>query len=386
MWYSFGVSYRKADLATRQNFAMSDEEIVLNYLEIFPRHQCYGFIINTCNRLTFFLLGKHPERVERDFYARHAADPEEIGYRFIGKKALVHLMEVGAGMDSQILGDFEIIGQVRRAFELAKAHGCGVGPLEKLINHTVHASRRIKNETTLSSGTASVSYAAVKFLENHLAHFAHDPVLVLGMGEIGKRAVDNLVAARGPENIYVSNRNPEKSRAVAERLGVQILPWAAWKGQLANFCGVISAVSAAAPIITANDLGLAGPEVLLDLSMPPSIDPAVSRIPGTTVYNVDEISAHLQAQLSRRAAALPEARGIVREELEKFLEWEVAQEATPVIQRVHESLAQKWTEEAKDVEKIDRISQKIECRLFNEVRKDPSRVRDIERWLNTLES
>lgn len=382
-WYAFGISYKKAAVSLRQKFALSTEEILQYYLEIFPQYQVHGVVISTCNRLTFFLHGAHPQGVEAHVLRSKSFSGSflEIGDRFTGTAAVRHLFELASGLDSQILGDFEIVGQLRKAHQLSKVHGGSNGRIEKIINQAVHCSRRVKNESALSSGTCSVSYAAVQFLAKHLHHFHTSPILVLGMGEIGARAVDNLVAARGPENVFISNRSPAKSEAIAHRLGVQVLPWSDWRKVLPKFSGIISSVAVEEPLLVPENFSSKAPEVLLDLSMPPSIDPRISILTGSSVFNIDQISAFLQSQMQGRAQAIPQARAIVDVEVAKFTEWEVAQGASPLIKKYHNVIVQRWQEQQKDAIKIDRIGQKIECRLFSEVRKDPSRVRDIEKWL-----
>ena len=149
-WYTFGITHQHASAEDRQLFALSSEELTQYYEHIFPENECAGFITNTCNRTSFFLFGKHPEHIEQHFLqSRNQSDILEIGERHIGRKALNHLFEVIAGLDSQILGDFEIVGQIKAAFDASKNHGATLGIVEKLVNQAIHSSRRIKNETNL---------------------------------------------------------------------------------------------------------------------------------------------------------------------------------------------------------------------------------------------
>ena len=206
---------------------------------------------NTCNRTSFFLFGKHPEIIEKDFLQKSGYhDIYEIGDRYIGKKAINYLFEVMAGLDSQILGDFEIVGQMKAAFETSKAQGAGLGIIEKVVNQAIFSSRRIKNETGLSGGTSSTSYAAVQFLKSSLPDLSEAKILVLGMGQIGTRTLDNLVAEKGAKNIFIANRSKAKTDKQAALHKVQDLSWDEAFEKIGEFDAIVSAVSAPYPVFT----------------------------------------------------------------------------------------------------------------------------------------
>ena len=149
-----------------------------------------------------------------------------------------------AGLDSQILGDFEIVGQMKAAFDKSKKYGSGLGIVEKEVNQAIYSSRRIKNETGLSGGTSSTSYAAVQFLKHSLPNFSDAKILVLGMGKIGKRTLDNLVAEKGTENILIANRSFSKAQKQAVLHGVHALTWNDAFAKMGELEGIVSAVSA----------------------------------------------------------------------------------------------------------------------------------------------
>ena len=391
-YYSFGVSFRNAPAHLRQHFALTPDQVLHFYHDILPQHHCAGFIVNTCNRTTFFLHGKHNEEVETAYLrliqerlARVGMDAvddlNEFGYRFIGIKAVSHLLEVCSGLDSQILGDFEIVGQIKKAFALAKEQGITDGLLERALNTAVHCSRKIKNETGLSSGSASTSYAAASFLRDHLKGISKPRVLILGTGEIGHRTLDNWIAMHSSDGVAIANRTDEKAAAIALKTGAEHLNWSDWKEKINTFDAVVSAVSTPRAILSAEHISPNGPKYFIDLSVPMSIDVSVAELPETALLDVDALSKRVATTMQSRSAALPEAYAIVKETLAKFKETERAHSAVPLIQQVQQELTKQWEARQHDPDKIERLSAKIECRLFEHVRKDPRQIQQLKKWL-----
>lgn len=381
-WYAFGITHKHATAEERQKFALSEPQLELFFRETFPQNECAGFITNTCNRTSFFLFGKHPENVEKAFLQESGfSDITEIGDRYIGKKAINYLFEVIAGLDSQILGDFEIVGQMKAAFDKSKTYGSGLGIIEKLVNQAIHSSRRIKNETGLSGGTSSTSYAAVQFLKSSLPNFSSAKILVLGMGQIGKRTLDNLVAEKGPENIFIANRSSSKSEKQAVLHHVQALSWDSAFAQLRSFDAIVSAVSAPEPVFTAEILANSNTKCIVDLSIPFSVAEDVQNELDIEVANVDQLSSAIATQMEQRKRWVPRAHEIIREELDKYKEWELAVDAVPTIKELQRRLQEEWSSKHTDLEKIERLSAKIEARMFERIRKNPKELKELKKQL-----
>ncbi len=382
-WYAFGITHKHAAAEERQNFALSEEQLADYFQELLPQNECAGFITNTCNRTSFFLFGKHPENIEKAFLQEtQYSSISEIGDRYIGKKAINYLFEVMAGLDSQILGDFEIVGQIKAAFEKSKKYGTGLGIIEKVVNQAIFSSRRIKNETGLSGGTSSTSYAAVQFLKQSLPNFADAKILVLGMGQIGKRTLDNLVAEKGPENIFIANRSDAKSEKQATLHGVKHLSWSSAFAQVATFDAIVSAVSAPEPVFTTEILTNSSTKSIVDLSIPFSVTKDVQLETNINVANVDLLSSAITKQMEQRKKWVPRAHEIIREELDKYKEWELAADAVPTIKELQRRLQEEWSSKHTDVEKIERVSAKIEARLFERIRKNPKQLKELQKQLN----
>ena len=381
-WYAFGITHKHAAAEKRQKFALSEPEFEHFFRETFPQNECAGFITNTCNRTSFFLFGKHPENVEKVFLEESGYnDISEIGDRYIGKKAINYLFEVMAGLDSQILGDFEIVGQMKAAFDKSKTYGSGLGIIEKLVNQAIYSSRRIKNETGLSGGTSSTSYAAVQFLKSSLPNFTSAKILVLGMGQIGKRTLDNLVAEKSTENIFIANRSFSKSERQAALHHVKALSWDSAFSQIKEFDAIVSAVSAPEPVFTAEILTNSNTKCIVDLSIPFSVAEDVQNELDIEVANVDQLSSAIARQMEQRKKWVPRAHEIIREELDKYKEWELAVDAVPTIKELQRRLQEEWYSKHSDLEKIERISAKIEARLFERIRKNPKELKALKKQL-----
>jgi len=382
-WYAFGITHKHAAAGERQIFALSEAQLETYFQELFPQNECAGFITNTCNRTSFFLFGKHPENIEKAFLQGTGySDISEIGDRYIGKKAINYLFEVMAGLDSQILGDFEIVGQMKAAFDKSKKYGSALGIIEKVVNQAIYSSRRIKNETGLSGGTSSTSYAAVQFLKQSLPNFAEAKILVLGMGQIGKRTLDNLVAEKGPENIFIANRSSSKSQKQAALHRVRDLSWDNAFDQIKGFDAIVSAVSAPDPVFTGEILANSNTKCIVDLSIPFSVAEDVQKALDIEVANVDLLSSAITAQMEQRKKWVPRAHEIIREELDKYKEWELAVDAVPTIKKLQQRLQEEWSSKHTDIEKIERVSAKIEARLFERIRKNPKQLKELQKQLN----
>ena len=382
-WYAFGITHKHATAEERQNFALSEEEFTRYFEEIFPSNECAGFITNTCNRTSFFLFGKNPEIIEKDFLQKSGHhDIYEIGDHYIGKKAINYLFEVMAGLDSQILGDFEIVGQMKAAFEKSKAQGAGLGIIEKVVNQAIFSSRRIKNETGLSGGTSSTSYAAVQFLKSSLPDLSLAKILVLGMGQIGTRTLDNLVAEKGTKNIFIANRSIAKTDKQAALHNVQALSWDEAIEKIGEFDAIVSAVSALQPVFTKAIVSQINATCIVDLSIPFSVADDVQKELNIEIANVDQLSSVIATQMEQRKKWVPRAHKIIREELNKYKEWKLAMDAAPTIKELQRRLHKEWAAKHNDLEKIERISAKIEARLFERIRKNPKELKELQKQLD----
>ncbi|HET9824316.1 MAG TPA: glutamyl-tRNA reductase, partial [Chitinophagaceae bacterium] len=218
-----GINYKKTDAAIRGQFAIQTDQ----YKNILNEGLASGlnelFVLSTCNRTEIYGFADDASQLVELVTSQTAGNREtfgELAYIKNGRDAIQHLFYVSAGLDSQILGDYEIVGQIKAAIKFAKENGCINGSLDRLVNTVLQSSKAIKNQTELSGGTVSVSFAAVQYIREHVPAVADKKILLLGTGKIGKTTCKNLVHYLKTTNITLINRTEERAAELAKELGL----------------------------------------------------------------------------------------------------------------------------------------------------------------------
>jgi glutamyl-tRNA reductase len=246
---------------------------------------------------------------------------------------------VSAGLDSQILGDYEINGQIKVASKVIKEQG-GLGPFtERLINTSLQLSKSIKNNTGLSSGTVSVAFAAIQYLKNRLNPTPAPKIVLVGVGKIGRSTCKNVLAHLETRNIVVINRTTEVARAFALEQGIRYAPITELRSELADADAVIVSTNAPVHTVAAADLAGTRVQLVLDLSIPFNAEPAIAQLPGVTLINVDHLSKETDATITRRKAEVPKAERIVAEFVEEFKSWYAMRQQLGMIRAVRHTLS-----------------------------------------------
>ncbi|WP_118951668.1 glutamyl-tRNA reductase [Taibaiella helva] len=340
-FWVIGINYRKADTALRGSYAINERryEAILTDAEHFGVSAL--FVLSTCNRTEVYGFAAQPGQLI-DLLCRHTeggADTfKEQAYIRNGNEALNHIFNVAAGLDSQILGDYEIVGQMKQAYAFARDRGCTNSFLDRLFNTVLQSSRSIRSGTQLSGGTVSVAFAAVQFIRNHIKSFDHKQILILGSGEIGQTACRNLAALAGKDQITLINRTEEKARLLAEELGLRAAPLEALSGYIRKSDIIIVATAAATPLITVADLQEGDEKILIDLSIPNNINADVQQYKGIVLANVDDLSRISDETLRKRQAEVPKAKELITCHIHEFAEWYLMQQHVPVLKAVKEKL------------------------------------------------
>ncbi len=311
-------------------------------------------ILSTCNRLELYAtvpsaevrLDVDPEEREAlfgpllSFLAETrglaAENLDDRFYRLIGRAAVEHLSRVAAGLDSMILGEPQILGQVAEAYSVALRQGAAGPVLSALFRAAIHAGKRARAETAISRDAATISSVAVKMAEKVVGSLAARQVLVVGAGEMAESAVEAL-RNRGASQITVVNRTRARAVQLAERWGARVLTFEQLGEALAAADIALTSTGASQFVITP-DLARAAlaarparPLVLIDIAVPRDVDPDVGRLPNTHYYDIDDLEAHLNGALAERQQEVPRVEAIVAEETRAFLDWFGTLEVAPLI-------------------------------------------------------
>ncbi|HYE53240.1 MAG TPA: glutamyl-tRNA reductase, partial [Chitinophagaceae bacterium] len=258
----------------------------------------------------------------------------QIAYIKKGKEAVKHLLNVGAGLDSQILGDYEIVGQIKQAAKFSKEHGMLGAFTERLINSMLQCSKAIKNQTMLSGGTVSVSFAAVQYIREHVTNIAAKKILLIGVGKIGRNTCKNLVDYLETKNITLINRTEEKAAGLADELGVQYAQVDELADQIAASDIILVATNSPEPVILRSCLEGYGQKLIIDLSVPCNVDASAQHLSNIRLVNVDELSKMKDETLQKRQAEVPKAKAIIATHIDEFMEWHEMRKHVPVLKAV----------------------------------------------------
>ena len=336
-----GINYKKADAATRGQFAIQNDQHTRLLEKALGNSLDEVFVLSTCNRTEIYGFADSVSQLI-DLLCDQTGGSKETflpsAYIKNGHEAITHLFNVSAGLDSQILGDYEIIGQIKAAAKFAKKHGCINVMLERLINTVLQSSKAIKNQTELSGGTVSVSFAAIQYIRDHVRAIADKKILLLGTGKIGKSTSKNLVHYLKTKNITLINRTEEKAAELANELGLKHAPISELQKHISGSDIVFVATDAAEPTILLSHLEEQSDKLILDLSVPFNVEEAIQHLPYITLINVDELSKMRDETLAKREADVPKAKAIIAEHIAEFIEWHEHRKHVPVLKAVKTKL------------------------------------------------
>ncbi|MEJ7740889.1 MAG: glutamyl-tRNA reductase [Chitinophagaceae bacterium] len=336
-----GINYRKTDAAIRSQFAINQAQYT-TILSIAPSYGIHEvFILSTCNRTEIYGFAENAGQLIQLLCTQTAGGTktfEKLAYIKKGDEAVSHLFNVGAGLDSQILGDYEIVGQIRQAVQFARQHHFIGARLDRLVSSVLQSSKVIKNQTAISGGTVSVSFAAVQYIKQNVTNYSAKSILLLGIGKIGRNTCKNLVDYLRTTNITLINRSPGKAEELAKELGLHY----ALPDDLARYIQqsdiIIVATNAVAPTILRSHLENHGNKVIIDLSIPYNVEAEARELPNITLVNVDTLSAIKDNTVKKREAEIPKAKAIIDAYTNEFLQWNEMRKHVPVLKAVKNKL------------------------------------------------
>jgi glutamyl-tRNA reductase len=323
-----GATHHNAPLEVRERLAVKSEaELRADLAPVVGLREIA--VLNTCNRVEFYGVGADAaaaDAVQAAYCARQkfdVAEFERIRLRLTGKDAALHLFEVASGIDSQLLGENEIFGQVKDAYAAAQACGSTGPVLNRVFQKAFQAAKHVRTHTGISSGQVSVANVAVDLAANIFGSLSAARVLVLGTGDVGS-ATARAFASRGAPDLAVAGRRGEKASEIAAALGAATVPFEERNGLLADYDVVVSSTSAPTAILTAAGIASAmrrrpaRPLLLIDLALPRDIESAAADLQNVFLYNLDDLAKIAETNRSAREAELGRCREILAQRAESL--------------------------------------------------------------------
>ena len=399
-FYAIGLSYKKADAEMRGKFSL-DPTAKQKVLEQAKREGIESLIvISTCNRTEIYGYAQHPFQLIKLLTENSNGTLEEfqkIAYVLKNNEATTHLFKVGTGLDSQILGDFEIIAQVKNAFMESKAMGLTNSYLERLANSVIQASKRIKNETEISSGATSVSFASVQYIFKNVPDLDNKNILLFGTGKIGRNTCENLVKHTKNDQITLINRTRDKAEKIAGKFDLIVKDYADLQTEIQRADVLVVATGAQNPTVDKTILNLKKPLLILDLSVPKNVNENVLENPMVTLVHMDQLSQITDETLENRKKHIPHAEQIIKEVQDEFIDWTKARKFAPTINALKDKLnAMKDSElnfHRKKMSNFDeqqaelisnRIIQKITSQFASHLKDDNTSVDESIEWISKV--
>lgn len=360
-FYAIGLSYKKADAEVRGHFSLSDTAKA----DVLDQAKGNGIqslvVISTCNRTELYGFAEHPYQLIHLLCENTKGTVEEfqeVAYIYKGKEAISHMFKVGSGLDSQILGDFEIISQLKSAARQSKKALLLNSFSERLINAVIQASKRIKNETELSSGATSVSFAAVQYIMSNVENVTDKNILLFGTGKIGRNTCENLVKHTKNSHITLINRTKNKAEEVAGKFNLIVKDYNNLEAEINESDIVIVATGAQNPTIYKSLISTERPLLLLDLSIPKNIKSDVTELDNVTLVHMDDLAKITDDTLEKRKVYIPKAEEIIGEIMDEFNAWLDTLKFVPTIQAIKHKLS--------DLKNSEISSQRKKLDNFNE--------------------
>jgi len=343
----FGISHKTAPVEIRDQVALSPDEQRFALAEWIRSFGIEGaLILSTCNRTEVYISGEDYAlalpgiRQWLNEYKKciYFTD-KQIAQNKNGYAAVDHFFNVISGMDSQILGEPQVTGQIKEAYNLARDIGAADTQINKMYDHGMHAQKMVRANTFLSEGAVSVSFAGVELARKIFNSFEDKTVLLIGAGETAELAAIHF-KDKGVANIRIVNRTESKAQLLADKFNGKSYPLSKLDEALDGVDIVISATSSKAFVLTKEILNPVckkrnyEPIFIIDLAIPRDIDPGVENIDGVYLYNLDNLNEIVQTNLEKRKKELPKAQEIINESIAEFKKWVVSHSMAAVIGKI----------------------------------------------------
>lgn len=375
---ALSLSHKNAPVQIREIISLDEKAvhgILLKIKDFFSLND--ALILSTCNRTEVYYSHTHDistEIIKLIGLEKGLIDiVNYLEYFEIlndDRTAIRHLFRVSMGLEAQVVGDIQISNQVKRAYQ-ASADLNMTGPFLHRLMHTVFfTNKRIVQETAFRDGAASLSYAAIELIESLTSNTFEPRILLIGVGEIGEDVAKNMVHLPTAK-VKITNRTQSKAEPIAVEMGFEVIPFENCFEAMEEADVIVCSIQRSDPFITkelVKKFQINSYKLLVDLSVPRSIDTSVEDVPGVVLYNVDNIRSKASETLEKRLASVPKVEGIIEESIKEFFDWKKEMIASPTINKLKQSLEQIRLEEmarfmkntdAKEYAVIDKITKSM---------------------------
>ena len=387
-----GLNYQTASVETRERGAISSSQQSQLLLRV-AAGQIPGLdelvIVSTCNRTELYAVGDSKIAIpillkvwsEQSRISENEIDSS--AFKLVDEQCMHHLFQVTAGLDSQVIGEPQILGQVTEAYEQARGHNATGPVLSMLMQHAIQVGKRVRSETELSQGALSISSIAATHSQQIIGSLERANVLIVGAGEMARTAAAAFVR-RGVDQLFIANHTHEHALEIADQWGGQVVPFTQMGEALVKADLVITATAAPHVVLHVADLEAILPQrngrklIIFDIALPRNVEPQVSTLPGVHLFNLDDLQAVTDAHYNVRINAVPQAQAIVEEEMQIFTSWQASRAAVPVIQNLRakaeairqaemEHLVKRWPElTEREQNLLDEFSHRLINKLLHE--------------------
>jgi glutamyl-tRNA reductase len=344
-----GISHRTAPLAVRERFVIDADASIAAQQQLAQAGCAEAVLLSTCNRTELYMrAGSEPETTAlgAQFLRAHAgmseSDADRYLYTLYDERATQHLFRVVSSLDSLVLGEAQIQGQVKAAYERAARNGAVVGPvLSRLFETALRIGGRVRSETRLGVGAASIPGASVELAKKIFGGLANRSALVLGAGEMAVLTLECL-RAEGVSDIIVVNRNVVRAEEVARGVNARAVSFEEMPAVLGSVDIVVAATAAPHAVITKEYVRHAmgrdrrSPLLLLDIALPRDVEPAVAELPNVFLYDIDDLSQVVEGNLEKRRSEVAAAEKIIGDEAREFWAWNRGRSVVPVIRQLRD--------------------------------------------------
>jgi len=344
---TFGLNHTTTPLPVREKYALPPEK-VQEILKTLPPKASEAVFLSTCNRVEFYMATDRPEecreeilKVLESFHRLKPAEVKKYFYFYEGTEAFLHLFRVASSLDSMVVGEAQILGQVKEAYQRSQEIGMTKASLNGVFSRAFSAAKRVRSQTEIARMPVNVSSVAVDLARKIFSPLSGHEALILGAGEMSELTAKYLVDA-GVAGLFIANRTVEKANALASKLGGTALGLEEGLTKMRDVDIVLTSVSGTQPLIRKEDLektmkSRSGrPLFIIDTGVPRNVDPAAGKIESVYLYNIDDLSAIAEGNRHHRTQAVESAEVILREEVDHLCSWLTSLELVPSVVRLRE--------------------------------------------------